>query len=80
MITKVRKSKDLQLKMKTAQERMKSTSSEFEDFDDAIDCKLELELEELEYEKGECEHDIVELHKRLEEERQQYLDILRCVF
>lgn len=56
---------------------MKSTSCEFEDFDDAIDCRLELELEELECQKEECDNDITELNKRLEEEREQYLDILR---
>ena len=77
MISKVKESKDLQLKMKTAQKRMQSTSSEFEEFDDAIDCKIELELEELEYQKEECDNDIADLHKRLEDERNQYLDILR---
>ena len=66
--------------MKTAQKRMQSTSSEVEEFDDAVDCKMELELEELEYKKEECDNDIADLHKRLEEERNQYLDILRYTY
>jgi len=78
MISKVKESKDLQQKMKTAQMRMQSTSSDFEEFDDAVDCKMELELEELECKKEECDNDIADLHKRLEDERNQYLDILRC--
>ena len=77
MISKVKESKDLQQKMKTAQMRMQSTSSDFEEFEDAIDCKMELELEELECKKEECDNDIADLHKRLEDERNQYLDILR---
>lgn len=77
MISKVKESKDLQKKMKTAQKRMQSTSSELEAFEDAVDCKMELELEELEYKKEECDNDIADLHKRLEDERSQYLDILR---
>ena len=80
MISKVKESKDLQKKMKTAQKRMQSTSSEFEEFDDAIDCKIELELEELESKKEECDNDIADLHRRLEDERNQYLDILRYIF
>ena len=77
MLSKVKESKDLQSKMRKAQERLKSTSSELEDYDDAIDCRIELELEELEFRKGECDHDIDDLHKRLDQERKQYLDILR---
>ena len=63
--------------MRKAHERLKSASSELDDYDDALDCKIELEIEELEFQKEECENDIDELHKRLEEERKQYIDILK---
>ena len=77
MLTKVTESKNLQQKLRNVQERLKSTSNEFDDYDDAVDCRIELEMEELEYKKEECDQDINKLYKRLEEERQQYIDILR---
>ncbi|XP_065056328.1 kinesin-like protein KIF16B [Rhopilema esculentum] len=78
MLTKVKESKNLQQKLRNVQERLKSTSNEFDDYDDAVDCRIELEMEELEYKKEECDQDINKLYERLEEERQQYIDILKC--
>ncbi len=78
MFTKGRENKDLNAKMRHAQDRLRSsTSSELDDYDDATDCRIEIEIEELESKKVACEREIDVLNKRLEEERIQYLDVLK---
>eukprot|EP00794_Sanderia_malayensis_P020151 gene20151-22125_t len=63
--------------MKQAHKRLRSVSSDVDDFDDATDCRIEIEIEELESRKESCQRDIDNLNKRLDDERIQYLDILK---